>query len=104
MSWFLLLLLVMLNQSWSVYCLIPLTLDIMRIGSSPVDLIKVLDMCDTLAQEQRNVENSALMSVKLISNAKMVLLNAKRYNILTNLLKTNRDEYIATVNFAKNRK
>jgi len=76
-------------------------LDIMRLGSSPVDLIKVLDMCDAQSYEQHNIDDRF---ANIAIGAKSAVLNSKKYSILTNLLKNNRTEYIATVNFLKTRK
>lgn len=102
----LLVLLIVLQQAFYVSCLVPLALNVIRLGSSPVDLIKVLDMCDALSMEQRISDNGLVgfNSENFVKSAEKMILNAKKYSILTDLLKTNRTEYIATVNFLKNRK
>ncbi len=99
-------LLIVLHQAFYVSCLVPLMLDVIRLGSTPVDLIKVLDMCDAQSREQRISDKGvvAFNSESFVKNAEKFILNAKKYSILTDLLKTNRTEYITTVNFFKNRK
>ena len=103
---FLFMLSIVLHQAFYVTCLVPLMFDVIRLGSTPVDLIKVLDMCDAQSREQRISDNGvvAFNSETFVKSAEKMILNAKKYSILTDLLKTNRTEYIATVNFLKNRK